>query len=97
ATPGHLVLAAPKAHGETLVATSIPLSAGWRATGEGRTLQAVTVDGACLGVRVPAGVERIELSFVPRGFVAGCVLCGVGLLGCLALLVAPSLPGKEAG
>jgi membrane protein YfhO len=75
ATPGHLVLELPAAAGESLLATSVPFARGWTARAAGRALRTVTVDGAFLGVRVPAGVGPIELRFLPPGLLAGCVAC----------------------
>lgn len=81
ATPGHVELALPAGgSGERLLATSIPRAAGWRAASGDRKLPLVTVDGAFVGVRVPAGVTRIELSFLPPGLRAGLALAGMASL-----------------
>jgi hypothetical protein len=74
--PGHLSLALPappmgQGPADSLVATSIPYSRGWRANAEGRSLRTLTVDGAFLGIRVPPGVTRLDLRFLPPGLLAG--------------------------
>jgi len=71
--PGRLALALPQPAGPagTLVATSIPYSRGWRASAAGRPLPTLTVDGAFLGIRVPPGVTRLDLRFLPPGLLAG--------------------------
>lgn len=84
-SPGKVELEIP-AGGETLLATSIPWSAGWKARMGGKDLQVLTVNGAFVGVRLPAGATRVTLRFLPPGFVAGAVACGVSLLGLTGLL-----------
>ncbi|HSF41707.1 MAG TPA: YfhO family protein [Thermoanaerobaculia bacterium] len=94
-SPGRVDLEIPLG-GETLLATSIPWSEGWRARSGGDDLQALTVNGAFLGVRLPAGVSRVELRFLPPGLLAGTVACGISLLGVIGLLAPISraaLPG----
>ncbi len=83
ARPGRLLLALPPgaASGERLLATSLPSPDGWRARAAGARLRTLAVNGAYLGVVVPAGTAEVELSFVPRGFVPGVVLAVVGVAG----------------
>ena len=74
--PGRLSLALPGSPAGwgpagTLVATSIPYSRGWRASAGGRPLRTLTVDGAFLGIRIPPGVTRLDLRFLPPGLLAG--------------------------
>jgi hypothetical protein len=68
-----------------LIATSIPGPAGWRARAESGELERVRVDGAFLGVRVPAGVERVTLDYRPPGFVLGMALGVASLITVIAL------------
>lgn len=72
--------------GETIVASSYPWSRGWKAWAGDQRLRTVTVNGAFLGVRVPEGASRIELRFLPPGFVIGCVAFVVSL-GAFLILV----------
>jgi hypothetical protein len=73
-----------------LVATSLGWPEGWRCS-EGQAggvpLPTVVVNGAFLGLRVPAGTTRVELRFVPPGLLPGCALAGIALLACAILFV----------
>jgi hypothetical protein len=87
AAPGRVVLEVPRG-GEALLASSVPFSRGWSAWAGGRKLQTLHVDGAFLGVRLPAGAFRVELRFLPPGFAAGCGAFGLSLGAFLFLLLA---------
>jgi hypothetical protein len=78
ARPGHVVLEIPPG-GERLLATSIVWSRGWSARAAGRRLPVLKVNGAFVGVRLPADAARLELRFLPPGLIAGCVAFGVSL------------------
>jgi hypothetical protein len=90
-SPGRVVLEVPGG-GERLLASSLAWSLGWSAQAGDREVKTLTVNGALLGVRVPAGVSRIELRFLPPGFVAGCLAFGVSALAVLFLLLPFTLP-----
>lgn len=90
-SPGHVVLEVPGG-GERLLVSSIAWSRGWSARTGGRVLQTLTVNGAFLGARVPAGVSRVELRFLPPGFVTGCVAFGVSALAVLFLFLPLTFP-----
>jgi hypothetical protein len=103
--PGHVTLEIP-AGGERVLASSVAWSRGWSVRSGDRRLAVLTVNGAFLGVRVPEGVSRIELRFVPPGFVAGCLAFAVSALAVLFLLftrnfltrnTAPAPRGRERG
>jgi len=72
---------------ETVVATSLLQPQGWTARSAGRPLPKLTVNGAFLGLRVPPGTHRIELRYLPPGFVPGMGLGGLSLLVCGLLLL----------
>jgi hypothetical protein len=82
--PGHVILEIPPG-GERLLATSIVWSRGWSARSAGRRLPVLKVNGAFVGVRIPADASRVELRFLPPGLIAGCVAFGISLaaLACL--------------
>jgi hypothetical protein len=86
AKPGHIILDVPAA-GERLLAISIVWSKGWSARSGDRRLPVLKVNGAFLGVRLPAGVSRVELRFRPPGLIAGCAAFVVSLAGLIVLLV----------
>lgn len=79
-SPGRIVLDVPGS-GDRLLATSLPQPEGWKAGG----LDTLVVNGAFLGVHVPAGVSQVELRFRPPGFLPGV------LLGLLALIATAAL------
>lgn len=89
AEPGRITLAvtAPQ---DTVVATSLQLPEGWSARSNGQRVPKLVVNGAFLGLRVPRGENRVELRYIPPGFIAGAALGGVSLLACGALLFWPA-------
>jgi hypothetical protein len=98
ARPGRVVLDLPAVPGGTLLASSVPRSDGWRAVAAGQPLPIVTVDGAFLGVRIPAGARRVELSYLPPGLVAGCAVAALSaLIQRAALRRGRRRPGRSAG
>jgi hypothetical protein len=54
---------------------------GWRARVDGQPIEPGIANGVFLGVRLPAGRHRVELSYRPRGLVAGAALSGLALAG----------------
>ncbi len=84
--PGRVVLEVP-AGGEKLLASSLTWSRGWSARAGDRRLATLTVNGAFLGIRIPEGASRIELRFVPPGFVTGCLAFAISALAVLLLLL----------
>jgi hypothetical protein len=85
-SPGRILLEVP-GDGDRLLATSLPQPEGWTASrGGGRSLERVVVDGAFLGVHVPAGASRVELRFRPPGLAAGLVIGLASLAATAALL-----------
>jgi hypothetical protein len=80
-SPGQIVLDVPGA-GDRLLATSLPQPEGWTADG----METLVVNGAFLGVHVPAGASRVELRFRPPGFLPG-VLLGLAALVATAVLL----------
>jgi hypothetical protein len=94
--PGHIVLDVP-AGGERLLATSIVWSRGWSARAGGRAAPVLKVDGAFLGVRLPAGPSRLELRFLPPGLLAGCAACALSGLTLLGLGWRGWIAGRPSG
>lgn len=92
--PGRIVLAVP-GDGERLLATSIVGSQGWSVRSGSRRLQTLAVNGAFLGARLPAGVQRVELRFLPPGFVLGCAAFGVAALAVIFLYFGLHLPERR--
>lgn len=80
-SPGRIVLDVPGA-GDRLLATSLPQPEGWKADG----METLVVNGAFLGVHVPAGASRVELRFQPPGFLPGVLLGALALAATAGLL-----------
>jgi len=66
---------------DCVVGTSITAWPGWRARLDGRPIASLSYNHAFLGFRVPAGRHRLELSYLPDGFVAGAAISLTTLLG----------------
>lgn len=78
---------------ETLLAVQENANAGWRATLDGRPLEAVRLDGWQQGWRLPAGAAgEVRLDYAPdRTFRAGLL---AGLAAALVLLLLALLPAR---
>jgi hypothetical protein len=81
------LLAEIEAQQECVVGTSITAWPGWKARLDGRAIAPLSYNHAFLGFRVPAGRHRLELRYLPDGFVAGAAISLSTLLGA-ALVVA---------
>lgn len=71
-----------------LVASSVSRVSGWRASIDGEPVAPVTVNAAFLGVRVPAGVHGVELTYAPAGWLWGWILFGGAVAGLLLFWIA---------
>ena len=67
--------------------TSIPYEEGWTASVDGKKTEITPVGGALIAFQLPEGTHSIELSFYPKGFQAGCVVCAVCLVAFAAACV----------
>ena len=59
---------------------SIPASSGWKLSVDGKETEIEPFAGYMIGVSLPKGEHHIELKFVPRGFVPGCLIALAGVL-----------------
>jgi hypothetical protein len=82
--PGRIALRATLPEGG-LVASSLPGPAGWRARAGGSELDRVRIDGAFLGVRVPAGTSEVTLYYRPPSIASGVMLGAVALVAVIGL------------
>jgi hypothetical protein len=80
-SPSRISLDVPGS-GDRLLATSLPQPEGWKAEG----METLIVNGAFLGVHVPAGASQVELRFRPPGLLPG-VLLGLVALAATAVLL----------
>lgn len=68
---------------------TVPNASGWEVRVNGSKVDAVDlVGGALMGIPVDSGANRIEMAFMPPGFVAGCAISGIMVLGLVAPLAA---------
>jgi Bacterial membrane protein YfhO len=68
------------AHEPTLIATSVTAWPGWRLSIDGVRSSLLTYNRAFLGFVVPGGQHRVELNYMPSGFVLGAAVSGAALL-----------------
>ena len=90
AIDGGRVRAETRADATSLLVVSMNRSAGWTATVDGRSAPLVSVDGALLGVFVPAGDHVVRLRYMPKSFVVGATVTGIALAAAVVALVVPA-------
>jgi hypothetical protein len=73
----------------SLVVVAQNLADGWTARVDGRPAAIVPVDGALMGVFVPAGRHTVVLNYLPRSFVIGSVVSAVALAGAVLAIAVP--------
>ncbi|HEX7832733.1 MAG TPA: YfhO family protein, partial [Thermoanaerobaculia bacterium] len=61
------------------IVVSVPAWKGWRATVDGRRVKTQFANHAFVGIHVPAGTHRVELEYLPRGFVIGRAISGIAI------------------
>lgn len=82
---GYRLALEPPSSAPRVVASSVSWAPGWRvevAPSEATSgaARAVRINGAFLGVAVPAGVGHLDLTYRPRGWAPAVTICVVGLL-----------------
>ena len=80
--PGHMALAVQSSR-EALLLYSEAWMPGWRATIDGEPAAVMRVDGALLGVVVPAGASRVVFDYLPLGWKIGWPISLVAVMGLL--------------
>ena len=85
--PGLLVVDVD-APGRGTLALTERFHAGWSASSESGLLQTVRAEKDFLGCMVDAGVHRVTLRFLPRSFVYGSMLSGIGVAILAGVLIA---------
>lgn len=72
---------------ETLLLT-VPCEDGWSVKVNGQDVEPESVfDGAMMSIPVEMGENTIEMSFVSPGFIPGCAITAVSLIGLVCLLL----------
>ena len=74
-----------EAEGPGWLVTVQPWYPGWAAWVNGRSVPVEVVDGALVGVPLPAGTHTVILRYTPAGFEQGLLLSLVAVLGTIAL------------
>lgn len=65
---------------------SIPYDEGWQIKVDGQSRDAFVIGNTFMGIGLTAGTHRIEMQYIPRGFLAGAVISAISiLLFCLIL------------
>ncbi|MDO4284995.1 MAG: YfhO family protein [Eubacteriales bacterium] len=77
---------------ENLVFFSVPYDEGWSARVDGEEAEIVRADYGLMAVYVPEGEHKIEFTYVPYGFGAGCAVSAAA-----AVLIALYAAGRAAG
>jgi hypothetical protein len=92
--PGHIVmtLSAPAPKGSALVASE-NFYPGWQATVDGKPVAAERADLSLIGVPLPEGAKKVELTFASRTYEEGktitLVAIGISVLAALAGIFVP--------
>jgi hypothetical protein len=66
-----------------VIGTSIPRWPGWKLAIDGRSGELLAYNRAFLGFAVPAGRHEVVLRYRPDGFVAGGIVTGATIAGCV--------------
>jgi hypothetical protein len=74
-----------EAEGPGWLVTTRPWYPGWYAESAGAALSVESVDGALVGVHLPAGPQTVTLRYWPAGLTRGLVVSTVGVVVLLAL------------
>ncbi len=78
-----------------LAVTSLPDWPGWCALGDGRAYPIETVNHAFVGIRIPAGVHHVRVTYRPPAFLPGVAACAGGLLAAGARAAVRRLQGRR--
>ena len=70
---------------------------GWKAAIGGEPAVLYRAHGALRAVFVPAGEHEVEFVYRPASVILGASLTGLGLLGCLVLVLVDRRRGRRSG
>lgn len=65
-----------------ILSLAIPYSSGWRCTVNGKKQEIIRANGMFCAIELAAGHNDIELEYVPRAFVCGCIITAATALLC---------------
>jgi hypothetical protein len=69
------------------IVISVPAWKGWRATVDGQRVKVQFANHAFVAVHVPPGRHRVQLEFLPRGFVVGRSISAIAFAGLLVIAI----------
>ena len=73
--------------GNGLLVLTLPYDEGWQITTNGSNTDYYRVNGGFIGIPIQNGLNELEMYFVPKGFKAGFVLSGLGILISIYLFI----------
>lgn len=80
---------------DVLMITSEMIAPGWEVYIDGKKGDILEVNTAFRGCVVPSGEHVIEYRYLPKSFVAGCILAGISLLAVAGICVGVFLTSKK--
>lgn len=63
-----------------ILTSSIPYSDGWQATVNGKKVPLLRTNTAFIGIKLPAGVHHVELSYHTPGLKLGIIISAIGII-----------------
>ena len=73
--------------GQELILTTIPYDEGWNCYVDGKKVEATRALGSLLAIESTEGEHEIELRYMPKCYVIGFVVSGVGIVSFAAIIV----------
>lgn len=72
--------------GQELILTTIPYDKGWNCYIDGEKVEPVCALGSLLAIESTAGEHEIELRYMPKCYVVGFIVSGVGIASFIAII-----------
>ncbi len=80
---------------ESFIVIQLPYDEGWIAEVNGEKRKIYRVNGGFMGVALDAGENTVDMYFVPKGFIEGSVLSGIGLVLFVVVVIEDGLKKKK--
>jgi uncharacterized membrane protein YfhO len=81
--------------GQELILTTIPYDEGWNCYVDGKKVDGVRALGSLLAIESTAGEHEIELRYMPKLYVIGFVISGVGIASFVAIVAYTVVKNKR--
>jgi uncharacterized membrane protein YfhO len=82
--------------GQELILTTIPYDKGWNCYVDGEKVEAVCALGSLLAIESTAGEHEIEFRYMPKYYVIGFVISGVGIASFAGIIAYTIIKNKRA-